>query len=215
VNDYLLFNGEGIRLCLTESVENTVRHNIFFQKAPKMIRSISSSLIMVFIVLSSFLSGCGQKYPPGMAKPYPTIVIVKYGDGTPLGGAKVVFTPKDTAQVGGKWSISATTDKTGKAELYTDGVYKGVPAGSYTVTVSKIDLIGDPPPPNPMNAEEKKAFDEYMRSGKKQERVSVVADKYGDVKSTPLTVEIKKSKNEVPLEIGDAVKIPKPLHRLM
>ena len=77
-------------------------------------------------LLAVALAGCGGSSP----KLYPATGTVTF-DGKPVDGAQVTFVPQQGAPCLG------TTDGAGKYTMTTRGK-PGVPAGSYSVTVTKI-----------------------------------------------------------------------------
>ena len=81
-------------------------------------------------LLAMICAGCG-----GGPKLYPASGSVKY-DGKPLAEASILFIPQ-----GGRPSIG-TTDASGNYTMTTGGK-PGVPAGTYSVTVSKSSLDGE------------------------------------------------------------------------
>lgn len=173
-------------------------------------------LFFVMMTALFFLPGCGEKLPPGMEKLYPTKVVVKYSDGTPVDNAQVTLHAENTASGGKVWSHGASTDSQGQAVLFSDGIYKGVPVGQYKVVVSKIIIEGEDAPAPKLSPEESAADIPTSRSAKKPERVAVVADQYGKVESTPLTATVEaKKENVITLDVGEKARIPKPLTPLM
>lgn len=86
--------------------------------------------LAVCSLLATICAGCG-----GSPKLYPASGEVKY-DGKPLADASILFIPQ-----GGRPSIG-TTDASGKYTLTTNGK-PGVPAGTYSVTVSKSSSGGE------------------------------------------------------------------------
>lgn len=160
--------------------------------------------------------GCSDRKPPGLGKLYPVKTIVKFSDGTPVNGASVIFHAVKLAGGEKVWSHAATTDTNGTAMIFSDGRYPGVPVGSYSVTVTKIVVDAKLPPSAPTNTEEQRAYDQYMRSGHKSERYSLIADMYALPDETPLAVEVKPRKeNTVILDVGPKVRIDKPVRALV
>jgi len=136
-----------------------------------------------------------------MAKPYPVRITVHYDDGTPVDKALVVMKPQDIAKVGGTWSHAARTNEQGIANMFSDGIYLGVPAGSYSVTVSKrLDAaVGPPPPPLGGTGKGPVLPDQY----------SYIGDEYADPDTTPITVAVEKKNNNIKIVVGPPVKILK------
>jgi hypothetical protein len=87
--------------------------------------SRNGGLIAACGLLALVSVGCGDKGP----KLYPATGTVTY-EGKPLADASILFVPQ-----GGRPSIG-TTDASGKFSMTTNGK-PGVPAGTYSVTISK------------------------------------------------------------------------------
>ena len=94
--------------------------------------------IAILALVCAVVCGCskGPKKPADLPNLNPTVVTVSYDDGTPCADAQVVFRPQTTPS-GRMFPVAGTTDTTGKIDLMTDGSWKGVPAGSYDVIVTK------------------------------------------------------------------------------
>lgn len=73
-----------------------------------------------------FVTGCGERLPPGMPKLYKTIITITQ-DGKPLEGAQVIAVSEDFANA--PWTSGGITDATGIVELKTEGRYSGIPIG--------------------------------------------------------------------------------------
>ena len=150
--------------------------------------------------------GCGKKLPPGMPKLYPATITVTYDDGKPLDSATVVFQPTTPFESGRHWVIAGITNAEGQADVYTQVEYKGMPAGKYNVTVQHYANEGSPPPFSsamPMDAEQQAAYNEYLKSGQRQERYQLVEDEYLDIAKTPLKdIEATAGNNTIHLKVG-------------
>jgi hypothetical protein len=82
--------------------------------------------------------GCGSKGPT-MVQVHGTVTL----DGQSVEGATVSLMPKsDSAPANNSMPASGTTDSAGKFTLYTLKPGDGTIVGSYSVTVSKIKIIG-------------------------------------------------------------------------
>jgi hypothetical protein len=79
--------------------------------------------------------GCRQRLPDGMPPIYPCKIIFTQ-EGKPVFNASVILHP--VAQSDQYWAVSSVSDANGVTTLSTNGNYKGVPAGTYKVTVEKI-----------------------------------------------------------------------------
>jgi hypothetical protein len=133
--------------------------------ATKMVRREWLRLAILGAFGLTCVVGCGVKRVPVSG----TITL----DGQPLNGGIVVFTP-DTAK-GNTAKISCTSQvKDGRYDLETNGITRsdsgsGVPPGWYKVTLRILDV-----------------------SSKKHKAVEInVNDKYLNVDTTPLSVEVK------------------------
>ena len=101
---------------------------------------ISPFIVIFFILFCTVFTGCGQSpYPQGFPKIYPCEITVTQ-EGTPLEGATVTALTEDDNLA--KWPVGGTTDASGKANLTTMGKFKGVPAGTYTILISKTEVSG-------------------------------------------------------------------------
>ena len=144
------------------------------------------------------LTGCGPKLPDGMPKLYPVTITVTQ-DGAPLEGANIVLSGVDD------WISTGSTNSQGVAQLFTQGRYPGVPAGTLKVTVTKVGTEGEPPPPNPIDAESARIYQEYQQSGKTYRQFHVIPADYRQEATTPLTVEVKQGVRNVTVNVEGTV----------
>jgi hypothetical protein len=172
------------------------------------------TLLTVALVLS--VPGCGgKKLPPGMPDLYPATITITQ-ENQPLGDAIVMLASADKSV---QWSAVARTNAQGVAILETGGQYKGVPAGTYKVTVTKQEIERPPDPyadaPDP-KVDQDKYQEWYMKNEAKiaaasrvQPKVTSVVDLvYDSVEKTPLTVTVEaKKKNDFTLDVGKAVSV--------
>jgi len=141
------------------------------------------------IVLWVGAAGCGED--DGIGKRYPVSGTVTY-KGQPVPKATVVFSPAD-AQTGRP--ATSTTDSDGVYQLTTASPGDGALPGKYAVTVSAIerDL-----------SKTKNAAGGMYRADiiLKAPKKLMVPAKYGERKSSTLTVEVKPERNtfDFPLE---------------
>ena len=70
------------------------------------------------------------------------VVLIVTQEGAPLAEANINFYAQDP--VNKKWGAGGVTDAQGKLDVKTQGKYKGLPAGKYKITVSKL-LVENPP----------------------------------------------------------------------
>jgi len=159
------------------------------------------------VAVSFLFAGCGERLPPGMPKLYKTTITIVQ-DGNPLVGASVVAISDNFETT--PWTSGGVTDESGSVELKTQGRYRGMPAGTYLVTVSKIEgPLGLELPQKPNTDEE---IREYDRIQKQIESNSfhIVDEKYMKQDSTPLKLEIKGTTRER-FDVSPAVKVKVPL----
>jgi len=142
--------------------------------------------------------GCGPQLPDGMPRLYPVTITVTQ-DGVPLEGANIVLSGVDY------WVSTGSTDSQGIARLYTQGRYPGVPEGTHNVTVTKVGTEGEPPPPNPFDAESARIFQEYQQSGQTFRQFHVIPANYRDAATTPLTVEVTRGVRNVAVNVEGTV----------
>ena len=173
-------------------------------------------LLLLAVTLVLPVPGCGgQKLPAGMPDLYPTTITITQ-ENQPLGDAIVMLANADKSV---EWSAVARTNAKGVAVLETSGQYKGVPAGTYKVTVTKQEMERPPDPyadaPDP-KVDQGKYQEWYMQNEAKiaaasrvQPKVTSVVDPvYDSVEKTPLTVTVEaKKKNDFPLDVGKAVSV--------
>lgn len=168
--------------------------------------------VLCFLTLAlSVFSGCGgQKYPDGFPKVYPVTVSVVQ-DGKPLEGANVLFYAQD--EVNSRWGIGGCTDAAGNAIMAVNGKYKGVPAGQYKVTVTKVvtESNQDKIPPQPDATKDPVAFETwYQKYGQGpilNKEFTLVEEQFAELAKTPLTAEVAASgSNSVKLDVGKAIR---------
>jgi len=159
--------------------------------------SIKNTFFLCLLSLG-ILTGCGPKLPDGMPKLHPVTITVTQ-DGTPLADANIVLSGV------GDWVSTGSTDAQGVAQLFTQGRYPGVPAGTLKVTVTKVGTEGEPPPPNPFDAESERVYQEYQRAGKSYRQFHVVPPDYRQESTTPLTVEVAPGIKNVSVNVEGTV----------
>ncbi|MDR3199706.1 MAG: carboxypeptidase-like regulatory domain-containing protein [Planctomycetaceae bacterium] len=103
-----------------------------------------------------------------------------------------------------QWAIGGSTNETGKAEIFTETYFKGVPSGEYKVVVSKTEIIIPPTPAVlPENEEERTKILNRIEAETKE--YSVVASEFSDVKTTPLKINVQEKETEISFELGAKV----------
>jgi hypothetical protein len=165
---------------------------------------VKPRLLIAFLLLC-FVAGCGgERLPPGMPKLYPAAITVTQ-DGKPLEGANIVLFNIDSDA---KWSAGGVTDQDGVLKLRTMGRYAGAPAGTYKVSVSKIETPGISLPDEPSTPEARR---EYNRIAKEIENNTfyTVDPKFG-LGKTKLEVEITPTNLKLSVDVSPAVRIKVP-----
>lgn len=139
--------------------------------------------LFLFTVTLCFLVGCGgPRRPPDLPKLYPCQVLVTYDDQTPIDNAFLSLYAEDPEL---RWSVTGTTDVSGKAVLTTHGRFRGAPAGRYKMTVNRREV---------------------EEGGTKQSKVfTYVEKKFTNRKTTPLEVEISKETKTLNFQCGPKI----------
>ena len=167
---------------------------------------MKNTLLLIYIVAMLTFTGCkfgGEALPDGMPGLVPATLQLTQ-DGAPLAGASVSLIDMAGSQ---QWYPSGSSDAGGAVELYTNGRYKGAPEGKYKVVVTKTETdpskLGPTPDVNDPN------FREFIEKSANERRdtYTLIDKKFGDAKSTPLEVEIKKGGEVQKLDVGEKVKI--------
>jgi hypothetical protein len=143
----------------------------------------------LIVLLFTCCTGCGgAKTPDGMPQLFPCeIVLVQ--EGQPLVDATVTAQSADSS-----WNATGGTDTDGKAVLFTQGKYQGVPVGKYKVIISK-------------NVTEKEPSTFEGKPATKEVAYSLVEEKYQEVQTSPLEIEITADgKHSFHLDAGKTVK---------
>ena len=156
-------------------------------------RSTPTLKLALFSIVSILAVGCGSSDAPSL---FPVTGTVTY-QGGPVAGARVTFIPD------GKGAIAmATTDTTGKFTMKT-GTLPGVVAGTCKVTVALNDSAegGLNKNMSPEDMQKLQMDGKLEDMLKKAEKGSLLPPEYGKVDSTPLSFEIKKSSNDIPIEL--------------
>ncbi|MDR1960226.1 MAG: hypothetical protein LBQ54_14490 [Planctomycetaceae bacterium] len=137
-----------------------------------------------FILLFVVLSGChfGPAKPEGFPKKLYPCELTILQEGVPLQGARVGLSHQDENQK--NWGTTGISDSEGVVQFYTYGKWKGVPAGTFKVTVVKQLVEG---PDN------------------KEITYTLIDEKFAEPDTTPLELEIK-GKTTQTFDVGAAIK---------
>ncbi|MDR0390871.1 MAG: hypothetical protein LBH59_03115 [Planctomycetaceae bacterium] len=164
-------------------------------------------LFFAAIISFAFFMGCNEKLPSNMPQLYQlTLTVIQ--DGKPLDKATVQLVRKDTKS---QWGGTGFCDASGNAEIYTQGKYKGVPAGIYSIIVTKYftepSKYEGQPIPDPKK--DLTAYEDWMRALDSENLISysLVELKYGSVDTTPLSIEVGKNEKPQPIDVGKSVRL--------
>ncbi|MDR1268233.1 MAG: DUF4198 domain-containing protein [Planctomycetaceae bacterium] len=161
----------------------------------------------VVILLFSF-SGCGGKKLPSDLPRLNPVSITIIQDGKPLAEASVTLTQLNGAA---KWSAISNTNANGVANNFsTNGMYKGVAAGTFKVCIRKVEREREKfdIPPEPTEPAEKYAWrQKYIDRAPPPKEYDLIEKKYSDLKTTPLEIEVIAGKNEFSFDVGKSVRI--------
>lgn len=161
-------------------------------------------LSLAFVAASVVAFGCGgPKKPADLPELHPVKITVVQ-DGQPLEGATVTLAPNDASM---RFVVGYKTDKSGVAEIRTQGEWKGAPAGTYKVLISKVDVkdtseLG-PPPTDP---DAKKEYDAKLAELSGQS-ADTVDPKYGKANTTPEEIEVAAGGVEKTIDVGAKVSV--------
>lgn len=143
-------------------------------------------LVAACLGASVCCTGCSQK-ATNRKETIPVTVKVTMA-GSPVEGASVAFVPTDK----GKPSAAGTTDASGTAKLQTYAPGDGAVAGSYKVTITKVDQppaskeLDERGPPRPDLAPKPKFL---------------VPQKYSDATTTDQSAEVSKNKKDFTFDL--------------
>lgn len=165
-------------------------------------RIFSCTSFLSLILLGMFV-GCGEKRPPGMPHLYPVSVTVVQ-EGTPVEGALVTLISEERDLAA--WGPGGMTSSNGIASLVTNSKYKGAPAGTFKVVVSKKETEKHPHPEWADLPDGDPKFIQYRNESMKLKTYEYIELKYGQLVETPLSVTITKDSRVFTLDVG------KPIH---
>ncbi|MDR1269841.1 MAG: carboxypeptidase-like regulatory domain-containing protein [Planctomycetaceae bacterium] len=107
--------------------------------------SLSRFVLLIFCSIFLFSTGCpsGRQAPPDLPKLYRCVIHLTQ-ENQPVPDA--ILSLRSVNFGNKQWTIGGSTDETGKAEIFTETYFKGVPAGEYKIIVSKTEVIIPPTP---------------------------------------------------------------------
>lgn len=150
--------------------------------------------VMASATLGLILGCQGETRPAGMPELHPVTLTLTQA-GTPLADATVRLVPQDASNT---WYSGGHTDERGVAVIQTDRKYAGVPAGSYKVTVSKLEM------PAPAAADLSP-----LDAPPGGSTYDLVPSEYGHPDKTPLQITVATGSNQQEFDLGPAVRIEK------
>ncbi len=159
------------------------------------------SICKIFLLLTAVTAavGCGgEKKPNGLPNLFPCTLTITQ-ENSPLENATVLAIPDDSSL--DKWPISGTTDAAGIVSLITYGKFNGIPEGSYTILITKEEIV-------------EKKIDRPDDSEHHQGPVkfySLVDPKMGEKETSPFKITIEKKKNHFDLDAGKKIRLEKKM----
>ncbi|MDR0338332.1 MAG: hypothetical protein LBI18_14745 [Planctomycetaceae bacterium] len=145
-------------------------------------------------LLSGFvLIGCKHQKLPDDIPQLHNVSVTVLQDTKPTEKALVMFYPIDKNS---RWTAGGQTNGNGAVKLMTHGLYQGVVAGEYYVTISKIWTNE--------NATEKIDANTMIH-----QRYHLIDPKFELPETTPLKIQIEKE-TSISFDVGQAVKIRIP-----
>jgi len=154
--------------------------------------------LLPFLVLPFFCLGCGGPPRPADLPPLHPCTVTLKQEGTPVAGAMVTLTSTDPSF---RWSVAGITNESGVVVFKTHAQFPGVPLGDYKMIISKTERFQSKEP------EEVTVGDVKMISQGSPIILYTLVDKqYANVETTPLTITVKKGKNNESFDLGKAVR---------
>ncbi|MDR3233155.1 MAG: hypothetical protein LBT46_05760 [Planctomycetaceae bacterium] len=152
-------------------------------------------ITLTLLIVTLMLSGCGERLPDGMPKPYPvTIHVIQ--DGKAMQGASVTLIPQGESISGrNKWTAGALTDSSGNAVIKVLARYAGAVPGNYKVAVEKLitERAGQPPADR-----SSKEYSDWLNNP----RVWNAVDEKYSIVNTQEMLEVVAGKNAKTLDVG-------------
>jgi hypothetical protein len=163
-------------------------------------------LLCFALLFSLFMPGCGSRGLPGMPKLYPASLTV-FQDGKPLENASVVLINVDTSST---WSAGGQTNSDGVVQLQTMGQFQGIPEGTYSVAVSKIEFPNFAHPGDPPYGDSK-AMKKYNEDLKRYEdNTFLLVDAKYAIGVSDLKVTVSKGNDKVSVDVGPPIRVKAP-----
>ena len=157
---------------------------------------VGAILLAACLIMASLGCNQGPQKPDDLPALTPCTITVTH-NGSPVEGASVLLSPKS-----GKHSAAGTTDASGKAAMKTNGMYDGVAAGEFLVTVTKLEDTGYVAPPEPEDPKEWEKWEEELKN--QPQPKNLLPEKYASFGTSELTVTISEgSPVEQTLELTD------------
>jgi hypothetical protein len=164
------------------------------------------SFFFIFLIIF-FGVGCQTKnsVPPDMPRLIPCKITFTQ-ENKPLEGATVSLVNIGNG-VTGKWGAGGKTNASGEVEIYTNGFYRGAPAGKYKIVVNKTETepSQNPLPPSPESSD----YNDWMKKYGNEIRpvYSLVEKKFTVAETTLLEIEIQDGKSiSTTFDLGKKVK---------
>ena len=165
---------------------------------------------LFFLMFFPVVWGCSsEKRPDGMPPLHPCRITITQ-DGAPLEGATVVL---HATSDGTRWRCSGVTDAGGVVNLQTQGQFRGVPAGTYKVTVEKEEVVSLATPEQLAALERAKAENPqwYDPPKFKYESWQLVSKEYTQEATTLHEITVSSGQNSATFDVGKAVRVKQDL----
>ncbi|MDR2706499.1 MAG: hypothetical protein LBC02_12030 [Planctomycetaceae bacterium] len=160
--------------------------------------------LMIPLLMLLFFNGCNneRKRPDEMPTLYRCTLCFTQ-ENIPLADAVVSLYPVSQAF---SWTIGGRTDENGTAEIFTDAYFRGLPEGEFKIVVRKFEVV-TPKPPDVLPQNDDEISRMFNNINRNIHEYSLVDVQFSDVKSSPLTLTVKKSKNNETFELGKKVRV--------
>ncbi|MEW4562107.1 carboxypeptidase regulatory-like domain-containing protein [Bremerella sp. JC770] len=156
-----------------------------------------SHAIAKTVVSLILISGIGCRNEPpkpdNMPELHPvSLTIVQEGE--PLELASIRLIPQSQPS---PWYSGGSTDHNGLVQVHTHGKYFGVPAGTYKVTVTKIE----------MPAAASGSLENMERRTRQEDTYDLVDPQYSNPTKTPLLLDVVPGSNSQEFDLGAPVRV--------